>query len=158
MQVSASYGQSMVLLHSYQRTPLASNLHSPRTSIVHRKVHVDLVAEAAPNLASIRTLLAEEIAEQAPLPPPLPPFHTSWRPASLADLLACLHGMQVSPLRDMLNRETPSTEGASQFFSRLSVRSRLARFRHRRRRVRPSRLAWAVTITRPSRSVCCAGR
>lgn len=55
----------MVVLESHQRDTSAQAIESPRTATVHKKVHVDLVAKAAPNLASIRTLLAEEIAQQA---------------------------------------------------------------------------------------------
>jgi len=67
VQVSASYGQSMVILlpHHQDATSLARTLHSA-PAVVQQKVHGDLVAEAAPNLASIRTLLAtKEPAHQA---------------------------------------------------------------------------------------------
>jgi hypothetical protein len=62
LQVVASYGQTMALTAS-QSPAVAELAHSPKDSFLtgSNRAHADLVAEAAPSLAAIRTMLAEEI-------------------------------------------------------------------------------------------------
>ncbi len=57
--MAAAYGQTMVLIESHEPVLLDNDGGSSRD-----RVHADLVAEAAPNLAAIRTMLAEEIEHQ----------------------------------------------------------------------------------------------